>query len=181
MRLRLLIAVLAPALLLQACGGPLATAEVKRARITSTDVPFAGSGVPGDTALGGFTADLGPAGSSMGSGFVTTLHVKSVQIAWNDPLTQPDFSGVTSATLTVVPDPASGLSPTVVAIYVQDPADPNPAALTIAGDPNLNVFDYLAGGVLSLQLDANGTLPPGPWTASATVVADLSLKVEYSP
>lgn len=171
------LALVAPALLLHGCGGPLATAEVKNARITSTDVPFAGTGIPGDT-LGDITADLGPVGESFGSGFATTLTVKQVSIAWTDPLTRPDFSSVTSATLTVIPDPASGLSETVVASYVQDPSDPSPTALNIKGDPGLNVFDYLTGGVLTLRLDAVGT--PPTFAATATVIADLALKVEYS-
>jgi hypothetical protein len=170
------LALLSPAILLGACGGPLATAEVSHAKITSTNVPFVGTGVSG-AALGDITADLGPVGSSLGTGFTTTLTVRSVQIAWTNPSSHPDFSGVTSATLSVIPDPASGLSPTVVATYVQDPADPNPAALVIAGDPALNVFDYLAGGVLKLQLDAVGT--PPAFAETATVIADLALKVEY--
>jgi hypothetical protein len=178
MRFRLLIAVLAPALLLHGCGGPLATAEVQHARITSTNITFVGTGAPGS--LGSFSADLGPAGPSLGSGFKTELKLTRLQIAWDDPspLPYPDFSGVTSATLTVIPDPATGLTQVVVATYVQDPADRSPTALVIEGDSNLNLFDYLAGGVLTLRLDAQGT--PSAFVDTATVVADLSLKVEYS-
>jgi len=172
------LALVAPALLLQGCGGPVATAEVKNARITSTDVPFESTG--GGTALGEITADLGPVGESFGSGFTTTLTLKQVRIAWNnpDPAVHPNFTSVTSATLTVIPDPASGLSPKVVASYVQDPGNLNPAELVIVGDPDLNVFDFLSGGVLTLQLDASGTVPAFPST-NATVIADLALKVEY--
>lgn len=177
-----LLLLLAPAALalLQGCGGPLASAEVKNARITSTHVPFSGTGIPGETTLGDVTADLGPLGESLGSGFVTELSLKRFELAWNDPATRPDFSGVTSATLTVIPDPASGLAEQVVATYTQDPADPNPASLVIVGDPALNLFDFLAGGVLTLRLDAQGTLPAGAWSAEATAIADLRLKVEYS-
>jgi hypothetical protein len=173
---------LAPAALalLQGCGGPLVTAEVKNARITSTNVPFSGTGVPGATTLGDVTADLGPLGESLGSGFVTELTLKRFELAWNDPATRPDFSGVTSATLTVIPDPAAGLPEKVVATYTQDPADPNPTSLVIAGDPGFNLFDFLAGGILTLRLDAQGTLPAVPWSADATAIADLALKVEYS-
>jgi hypothetical protein len=171
------LALLSPVVLLGACGGPLATAEVSHAKITSTNVPFLGTGLPG-AVLGGITADLGPVGESLGTGFTTTLTVRSVQIAWTNPSSHPDFTLVTSATLSVIPDPASGLSPTVVATYTQDPLDPNPAALVIAGDPALNVFDYLAAGVLQLQLEAAGT--PPAFADTATVIADLAVKVEYS-
>lgn len=166
------------AILLHGCGGPLATAEVRHARITSTSIPFVGTGVPGE--IGSFGADLGPAGTSLGSGFTTVLKVTRIQIAWDDPspLPYPDFSGVTSATLTAIPDPTSGLSEVVVATYLQDPANPSPLALVIEGDTNVNLFDYLASGVLTLRLDAQGT--PAPFADTATVIADLTLKVEFS-
>jgi hypothetical protein len=169
------LAAIASTLLLQACGGPLLSAEVKEARITSTDVPFSGAGVPGETTLGDITADLGPFGTSLGGGVTTELKLKQVAITWTDPATRPDFSGVTSATLTAVPDPASGRSPVVVATYTQDPADPNPAGIVVAGDPALDVFDLLSGGVLALRLDAQGALPATAWAETATVVVDLKV------
>lgn len=177
-----LLSLLAPAALalLQGCGGPLLTAEVKNARITSTNVPFSGTGVAGATTLGNVTADLGPLGKSLGSGFVTELTLKRFELAWNDPATRPDFSGVTSATLTVIPDPASGLPETVVATYTQASPGDNPLSLVIAGDPGFNLFDFLAGGILTLRLDAQGSLPATAWSANATAIADLALKVEYS-
>jgi hypothetical protein len=175
------LAALAPAILLHGCGGPLLSAEVKDASITSTNVPFAGAGVPGATALGSFTADLGPLGKPVASGVKTELTLTEVAINWTDPANRPDFSGVTSATLTAIPDPSSGLPPKVVATYVQDPLDPNPVGMVIAGDPALNLFDLLSGGVLDLRLDASGALPSTAWAQTATVVAHLRVKIEYTP
>lgn len=177
---RLALALLAPALWLAACGGPLLSAEVKEAKITSTNVPFSSPG-GGAISFGSFTADLGPLGASSGSGFTTALTLKQVTIAWTDPATRPDFSGITSATLTAVPAAGSGAQERVVATYVQSASDPNPAGIVIAGDPSLNVLDYLADGVLELRLDVQGTPPATAWAATATVVAELAWKAEYSP
>lgn len=175
-----LLAALSAAALLSGCSGPLVTAEIETVRITSTGVTLSGNGLPGYSALGTITADLGPVGESFGSGFVTELNLKSTRISWEDPAARPDFSGVTSATLTAIPDAASGLPNLTVATYVQDPADPNPVELVIVGDPSINLFDYLSGGELSLSIDAQGTLPGVAWSALATVVAEMSFKVEYS-
>lgn len=176
---RLALLLLPSIAILHGCGGPLLTAEVQTVRVTSTNVPFSSTGAPGP--IGDVTADLGPIGKSVGSGFVTDLTLKRFELAWNDPATRPDFSGVTSATLTAVPDPASGLPPKVVASYTQDPGNPDPTRLVIAGDPALNLFDLLASGVLTLRLEPQGTFPSGAWAANATAVVDLGVKVEYTP
>lgn len=169
-----------PTALLQGCGGPLLSVEVKDARITSTNVPFSATSVPGPNGLGLVTADLGPLGKAVGGGCTTDLNVKQTVLRWNDPVSHPDFTGVTSATLTAIPGPGSTNPPKVVATYTQDPANKNPAQLLIVGDPALNFFDLLNAGVLTLRLDATGTTVPATWTANATVVVDLKFEIGCS-
>jgi hypothetical protein len=178
---RKLLGALLPALplVLAACGGPLVEAEVKSVKITSTGIPFAGTA--GSLTFGSAEIDLSPIADIQGQGVATELKVTQFRIAWDDPFTQPDFSGITSATLTAVADPTSGLAPMVVATYTQSLADPNPAELVVAGDPGLNLFSYFASGKLNLVLEGVGTPPGSDWVATATVLAEMSLRVEYNP
>lgn len=161
------------------CGGPLLEAEVKSIRVTVHEVEL--TGVPGVSTIGDIEADLGVELPDEEDGVVSDLELKAVRVAWADPANHPDFSGFTSATLTVVPDPASGLPSAVVATYVQDPANPDPDELTIRGDPAVNLRSYLTGETLTFRIDGQGSTPPYVWTSFAHVSMELGLRVEYTP
>jgi hypothetical protein len=158
--------------------GPMLEAEVKNVRITIPDQQLAG--VPGSAALGDVEVDVGGELPD-GDGWTIEIRLKALGVAWADPGNHPDFSQFTSATLSVIPGPTSMLPPVVVASYVQDPADPDPHEIVIAGDPAVNLHEYLVDGTFLLRIEAQGSTPSSPWTASAWITADLGLRVEYSP
>lgn len=176
------LAALLPSLALTGCETSTSV-ELKTIRITQPGIPVMGTAVPGFPLQATTTFDLGAAteAANISDAAVVELTTKSIRLLWEDPLTQPDFSGITSARFEIVPDPASGLPSEEIASYVQNPADPNPMAVDFSGRDSLNVFELLVeGGQVTLNAIAEGTIA-GVIDTTATVVVEFNMLVEVEP
>lgn len=175
------LAALLPSLALTGCETSTSV-ELKTIRITQPGIPILGTAVPGAPLQATTTFDLGAAteAANLSNAAVVELTTKSIRLLWEDPATQPDFSGITGARFEIVPDPASGRPSEEIATYVQNPANPNPMEVNFPGR-DLNVFGLLVeGGKVTLNATAEGTII-GVVDTTATVVVEFNMLVEVEP
>jgi hypothetical protein len=176
------LAALLPSLALTGCETSTSV-ELKTIRITQPGIPIQGTGIPGIPLQATTTFDLGAAteAASISDAAVVELTTKSIRLVWEDPATQPDFSGITNARFEIVPDPASGLPAADIASYTQNPANPNPLSVDFTGRDSLNVFDLLVGGgQVTLNAFAEGSII-GTIDTTATVIVEFNMLVEVEP
>jgi hypothetical protein len=176
------LAALLPSLALTGCETSTSV-ELKTIRITQPGIPITGTGIPGMPLEASTTFDLGAAAEAaqISEAAVIDLTTTSIQLIWDDPATQPDFSGITSARFEIVPDPASGRQSEEIASYLQNPANPNPAVVDFSGRDTFNVFDLLvSGGQVTLNATAEGTIV-GVIDTTATIVVEFNMLVEVEP
>jgi hypothetical protein len=176
------LAALLPSLALTGCETSTSI-ELKTIRITQPGIPITGIAVPGSPLQATTSFDLGAAteAAELSDAAVIELTTTSIRLIWEDPATQPDFSGITSARFEIVPDPASGLPSEEIASYVQSPANPNPMVVDFSGRDSFNIFDLLVGGgQVTLNAIAEGSTA-GVIDTTATVVVEFNMLVEVEP
>jgi hypothetical protein len=181
-----------PSLLLAAaalagCGDPLLFLRVDEPSLTVTQTL---PPVPGAPAVAVPSVEIPPGGADVGVGdFAVGQSEKGSRLTLNgarlvllSPAPGTSFSGITAASLAVVPPSGSALPPVTVAGYDQARDGPADAALVLTASGGADLLPYLGARTLRVVLTASGT-PPGPagstWTADLTLDFHLVAEVHY--
>jgi len=167
----------AAALLLAACDGPLLFAEIQipdlQVTLPSQSFPAVNASLPADwcdptlqtdppcLALDA-DYDIGaqlPAVTEKGVSYELRITSCAITLsAVQQAGSPPDLSGIESATIRVIDDPATG-SGAVIASYVKPPGAA-PTTIAVTGNANLDLAPYLVSGVLPVRVEvvvSNGT------------------------
>jgi hypothetical protein len=175
---RLLIAL--PALaLLAGCGLFYAEIEIPATTVHVGTQDFAG----GAPLVKEIAIDIGQSIPLLDNkDFTFDLRLTTVTVALVLPgSTMTDFGDIKDVTVTVKPAPGSTLPTTVVATYTQSPADPNPTSITVEGLNSTNLGPYVAGGTLTLVVQAEsvsgGAIPD--WKDTVDGVFYLKARADY--
>lgn len=190
-------ALAASALLFAACGGPLLFAEVQvpdlQITLPSQSFPAVATSLPTDwcdpTVQGnpqclGLTADYDvgaqvPALTEKAVSYDLRLTRVAITLsAVQQPGAPVDLSGVESATIRVLADPAIPGSGAVVASYLKVPGS-TPETIAVTGNANLDLGPYLDAGRLPVRVEvyvSNGT---AAFDADITVGFSLVVNVDW--
>jgi len=91
-----------------------------------------------------------------------------------------DFNSVDSASISAVPDPASGLSLTEVIRYDRAPGFVPGLELTVGGDSSVDLVPFLdTNGVVTVEARMVGGLPNNSWVADITGCLYTKVRVNY--
>jgi hypothetical protein len=178
-------------LLASGCGGPLffAELEVPTVRVTLPSQSFPAANDPSalcrdaqgnvipQCAQTVLAYDLGaqvPVITEKGVSYEVRLTSLGIALAANDPI-MSDFGTVTAVTISVVG--TGGLPNVVVASYQQDPLNPAPKSITVAGYSNVDLAPYILSGTLDLKTELHG-IPPS-FTADVAGTFYLKVKLDY--
>lgn len=203
---KILLSVLAAAVLI-ACGRPLFYAELEEPRLCKTipaeDLfPFPGTSPGAElraelpiplgailepiTAFGQGDADGGTAAIDLD----TTVRLIEFTLVARSGVT--DFNAVETVAISVVPEPGSGLERATLLNYTRDPAHLPGDRLTVAGDENVNLAEYIGqsgsatlpdggtvDGTVRFEAVMTGTLPENEWTADMRACVFLKTRINY--
>jgi len=178
------------------CGDPLVFAEVEEPRACITQ---AGQTFPGLTTLGvppGTPQPLPvalPFTLSHEDTFAigkTILAVKSTGTSGTmkaldfamEGSTNVDLSGITTATVTVLPPDAGSALPEKAILALTGASHPAANKLVLSGS-GVDIMPYVLSGNLRYRFDADGstqTLPEADWSSSLTLCLYLKVKIDVS-
>jgi len=179
---KLLIAL--PALLsLAGCGLLFAEFEVPSATVTLKSQAFTGTDA-GAPLVKEITFPIGSDLTSItdkGVTFELRLVRMDVALAVTSPM--GDFGDIQSVTVSVLPPVGQTLpEESLIASYVQSPADPNPTSISVAGMTNLDLSPYILAGDLRLKFVAvsatGGAIPD--WKADVGGTFYLKVRADYA-
>jgi hypothetical protein len=175
-----LLARLAPAALLLLPGCDLLRADLSVKTVCATLPDYA---MPGTPVSGSFstevTYDLGSDLSVLtDKDFTSTLTLESLELSVGPGSGLADLGGVAGLEATVIPPDGSSLAALPVAQYTPGaPASPTSISAGILSDANL--VPYLSDGKAQLHVEATGTMPAEPWTATVKACFLLEVSVDY--
>jgi len=183
-------AALAAALLLAGCGGPLLFAEL--------EIPAVGITLPSQTFPSVATALPVNLCSGSEPGCVQTelvydigqkvdllkeasakyeLRLSQLSIALAATQAASDLGGVKSTVIEAVqPGATTGV---VVASYYRSPQDPNPSAIAVSGNADLDLAKYLNDGKIDLRVKMTYDAPTPEFTADVQAVFYLKVTLDY--
>jgi hypothetical protein len=78
-----------------------------------------------------------------------------------------------------VRDAAAGGDGVVVASYVRSDADPNPAAIAVTGNSNVDLAAYVQSGQLDVRVEMTYDAPTPAFTADVTSTWSLDVKLDW--
>jgi hypothetical protein len=189
---KLVLAALALSPLLAGCGGPLLFAQVQvpevKIVLPSQTIPATDSGAQywcsptqtqPDCLATSLSYDLGAQLPVVTEKNVTySIRLTTLAMALTAASGGTDLHGVKAVSVRVI-DPAVGGDATVVASYVRSDADPNPSAITVSGDSNLDLAPYVQSGQLGVRVEMTYDAPTPEFTADVTSTWSLDAKLDW--
>jgi hypothetical protein len=173
-------ALLAPVALLLATGCGLLRAELEVKTVCATLPDYA---MPATPVSGTFTTDLTyDLGADLDvlsdPDFSSSLRLQRLELVVAPGSGAIDLTGVETLSATVLP-PAGASLPEVVAAQYTRGAAPSPTSLSATTLSDTNLVPYLDAGKALLHLEASGTMPTEPWTATVTACFLMEVAVDY--
>jgi predicted small lipoprotein YifL len=189
---KILLAALALSPLLAGCGGPLlfAQVEVPQVKITlpSQEFPATDAGsqywctptqTQPDCIAMSLAYDLGAQLPVVTEQNVTyAIRLTSLAIALATTSGGTDLGGV-KAVAVRVRDAAAGGDGVVVAGYARSDADPNPTAIAVTGNSNVDLAAYVQSGELDVRVEMTYDAPTPAFTADVTSTWSLDVKLDW--
>ncbi len=188
------IALLALAAALPGCGDPLLFAELQVPKIRATmpqqSFPASDTTNPADWCSATQTDppciqtsidyDLGGMVPILNDPSVTyDLRLTDVAVTLSATEVGKDLSGVRSASVSVLTNPADPTSEVAIASYVRPAGTTAPTTIAVSGNSNLDLGPYLRGGVLKVHAELVIDKPTPAFLADVTSGLSLEVKLDW--
>ncbi|HUL58355.1 MAG TPA: hypothetical protein VLU43_03730 [Anaeromyxobacteraceae bacterium] len=127
-----------------------------------------------------FSYDLGSQVSVLDDKNVTSqIRLTSLAVDLTAGSALADFGGIASITMSVLAPDGTALPGVTVASYHRSAADPNPHAISVAGNSNVDLAPYLEAGKLTIASEMVVDAGTPDFTADVTSDFYLKVKIDY--